>query len=300
MRGLKEPSFKNWSAIHPWSVSAQSQNEYQSILSLHSSLFTARRLIEAELEQTLTHTSSAVLPGYCWVCRSIKGLKYDLRYSNGSFVNWRERLACPTCGLNNRMRLIAQWFDRMPKSSSPSIYITEHVTELARYFSSRYPRVVTSEYLGESFAPGQMNARGVRHEDITSLGFNDSTFDHVLSFDVLEHVPSYKKALTEFYRVLKPGGRLVMTAPFVGSYENTLVRSKVSADGKIEHILEPEYHGDPIHADKGILCFYHFGWELIKNLTDAQFIDAGISLNWSLQHGHIGTEQILIFATKQS
>lgn len=196
------------------------------------------------------------------------------------------------------MRLIAQYFDRIPKDKNSRVYVTEHVTHLAGYLLGHYPGVVTSEYLGTSFKPGEKNAKGIRHEDITALSFGNSEFDFVLSFDVLEHVPSYKDALSEFYRVLKPGGKLILTVPFVCSYPANLIRATVNFDGSINHILPPEYHGDPIHADQGILCFYHFGWELIENLIAKGFSDAGLSLNWSLQYGHIGGEQILIFATK--
>ncbi len=45
--------------------------------------------------------------------------------------------------------------------------------------------------------------------DATHLPFPDKSFDHVLSFDLLEHVENQKKALAEMVRVLKPGGSLL-------------------------------------------------------------------------------------------
>ncbi len=50
--------------------------------------------------------------------------------------------------------------------------------------------------------------------DITSMPVDDGTFDYVLCSEVLEHVPDAVKALGELCRVLKPGGRLILTAPF--------------------------------------------------------------------------------------
>lgn len=46
----------------------------------------------------------------------------------------------------------------------------------------------------------------VMHASAVDLPFNDNTFDLVFSSHVLEHVPDIKKALSEIYRVLKPGG----------------------------------------------------------------------------------------------
>jgi SAM-dependent methyltransferase len=46
--------------------------------------------------------------------------------------------------------------------------------------------------------------------DATSLGFPDSTFDVVYAFGVLHHIPEAGKAVAEIYRVLKPGGELLV------------------------------------------------------------------------------------------
>jgi SAM-dependent methyltransferase len=50
---------------------------------------------------------------------------------------------------------------------------------------------------------------------VTHLPFAVNQFDLVTSFDVLYHhsVPEYRAALAEFWRVLKPGGRLFLRLP---------------------------------------------------------------------------------------
>ncbi|MDW3094155.1 MAG: class I SAM-dependent methyltransferase [Gammaproteobacteria bacterium] len=50
--------------------------------------------------------------------------------------------------------------------------------------------------------------------DITSIPEEDASFDAILCTEVLEHVPYPVHALTEFSRLLKPGGTLLLTAPF--------------------------------------------------------------------------------------
>ena len=50
--------------------------------------------------------------------------------------------------------------------------------------------------------------------DIAAILAPDASFDSVLCSEVLEHVPDPTCALDEFFRLLKPGGKLILTAPF--------------------------------------------------------------------------------------
>lgn len=53
--------------------------------------------------------------------------------------------------------------------------------------------------------------------DISTIPLPDSSFDAILCSEVLEHVPEPTHALDEFVRLLKPGGKLILTAPFASS-----------------------------------------------------------------------------------
>jgi 2-polyprenyl-3-methyl-5-hydroxy-6-metoxy-1,4-benzoquinol methylase len=48
---------------------------------------------------------------------------------------------------------------------------------------------------------------------ILEIPFENNTFDIVVSSEVIEHVPDPYKAMQELFRVLKPGGTLVLTTP---------------------------------------------------------------------------------------
>ena len=50
--------------------------------------------------------------------------------------------------------------------------------------------------------------------DITAIPEPESSFDVILCSEVLEHVPEPVKVIKELGRLLKPGGKLILTAPF--------------------------------------------------------------------------------------
>lgn len=49
--------------------------------------------------------------------------------------------------------------------------------------------------------------------DATSIPVDDCSFDNALCTEVLEHAPYPVKILNEIYRILKPGGKLILTVP---------------------------------------------------------------------------------------
>lgn len=50
--------------------------------------------------------------------------------------------------------------------------------------------------------------------DIVAIPEPDASFDAILCSEVLEHLPDPLKAIDEFARLIKPGGQLILTAPF--------------------------------------------------------------------------------------
>lgn len=50
--------------------------------------------------------------------------------------------------------------------------------------------------------------------DITEIPEPDASFDAVMCVEVLEHLPEPVKAIAEFSRLVRPGGQLIVTAPF--------------------------------------------------------------------------------------
>lgn len=168
------------------------------------------------------------------------------------------------------------------------LYITEQGSPTYVWLQRNQRRVAGSEFIQDGPAKQQMQQYlidlggqgNIRFEDVTNLTFKDASLGAIASFDVLEHVPDYRKALKEFARTLRPGGLLVLTAPFISNLETTVVRARITSDGGVEHLLPPEYHGDPL-GDGGILCFYHFGWDLLDAAREAGFSEVGMTLPWA-------------------
>jgi ubiquinone/menaquinone biosynthesis C-methylase UbiE len=50
--------------------------------------------------------------------------------------------------------------------------------------------------------------------DIVNIPEQNESFDAILCTEVLEHIPDALAAIKEFTRLLKPGGSLIITAPF--------------------------------------------------------------------------------------
>lgn len=56
---------------------------------------------------------------------------------------------------------------------------------------------------------------------ITELPYPDNAFDCVCAFDVVEHVEDHQKAISELFRVCKPGGKIFITVPaFMSLWSN--------------------------------------------------------------------------------
>jgi SAM-dependent methyltransferase len=58
-------------------------------------------------------------------------------------------------------------------------------------------------------------------QDATELPYPDCIFDVIVSISVIEHISGNgdSRAVTEMWRILKPGGRLILTIPVMCNYE---------------------------------------------------------------------------------
>lgn len=237
-------------------------------------------------------------PGRCQVCREKVNLLIDNLYSEGpTKVNFRERMVCPVCKLNNRQRaMVRMVIDEIDSDSR--VYLTEQVTPVYKTFRKYHKNLIGSEYLGPDVAGGTVNDKGIRHEDLMELSFGDEEIDYIVSNDVLEHVADIEKALSEIYRVLGKGGTFYATFPMHFTQEHTEKRAQTNDAGIIEYMMEPVYHGNPMSSD-GSLVFYDYGWDIMSLVKATGFSDAYFIPFYSVPYGNIGTNTLFIFVARK-
>ena len=246
------------------------------------------------------------LEGWCEVCESRSAFHVDRIWGGRELAdgfwepNWRERCVCVRCHLNTRQRVIgARVRDHVRSRPQPmDVYLTEQVTPIYQWLVRTLPGTnwVGSEYLGPSIAGGTVDEAGIRHEDVERLSFADGRFDLVVSNDVLEHVNDPARALAELFRVLRPGGVMLMTVPFHVALEQNRRRAEVGGSGIVHH-LPAEYHGNPV-SDEGSLVFTDFGWEFLEQMRAAGFSEVALHTYWAESRGYLGVGQHYIRAMK--
>lgn len=252
---------------------------------------------------------SFLADGWCAVCGRASKFNVSFMYAcetrsdGGPMPNWREHLDCVSCGFINRIRAALHVFrGGLRPSAQADIYLTEQTTPLYRWLREHYPNTRGSEYLADKVAPGE-TLDGLRNENIMATTWADAGFDYVLSFDVLEHVPDPAKAFAECHRILRPGGAMLWAAPFAYGEnsrmrERNVIRAHLDDAGEVVHLMEPEYHGNPVDPEGGALCFQYFGLEVLDQLRAAGFADAELLFYWSPEFAYLGREQLLCIARK--
>ncbi|MFM7333376.1 MAG: class I SAM-dependent methyltransferase [Tabrizicola sp.] len=126
---------------------------------------------------------------------------------------------CPLCRSRERHRLFKLWIDRrggIGSEMSVLHFAPEPMFEpILRGMAGTY---VTADF---------MRTKVDRKLNIEALELEEASFDLIVAHQILEHV-DHHKALAECFRVLRPGGRLVVTTPVIEAWETTYVNPGVT------------------------------------------------------------------------
>lgn len=122
----------------------------------------------------------------------------------------RPNAYCPRCFAKERHRLLYLYLEReMEISISEEMTVLEIAPGLysIRHFSNLpHIRYITAD-LESDLAQC--------HADICCLPLPSETFDLVICYHVLEHIPDDRAVMVEFHRILKRGGVMLVQVPIV-------------------------------------------------------------------------------------
>lgn len=106
------------------------------------------------------------------------------------------------------------------------------------------------------------------HNNLTSTSYPDNSIDIAVCSEVLEHIPQREKAAQELYRIMSPGGKLLLSMP----QKNSMFYWNVKRIHK-EYLMQPE----PVDTTTNLWHFkqhVRFGSKDIEKIA----IDAGFNI----------------------
>jgi SAM-dependent methyltransferase len=131
------------------------------------------------------------------------------------------------------------FFDKLalwePMKNGKILHFAPEV-HLAKKISKQAPL----EYIKADLYPSHQDIRVI---DATAIPYSNDTFDFLIANHTLEHISDYRKALSEFYRVLKTNGIAVLQTPYSRLLKNNLEDEGIDSDS-----LRLFFHGQEDHV----------------------------------------------------
>jgi len=125
----------------------------------------------------------------------------------------RRAAGCYQCQSRDRERLLYAYFMEELKIADRKDLSILHIApeqKLSKLFLKQNFR----EYIcGDLFTKGYEYPDHVQNMNVLDIQYPDHHFDIVICNHVLEHIPEDSKAMSELFRVLKPGGKAVLQVP---------------------------------------------------------------------------------------
>lgn len=119
---------------------------------------------------------------------------------------------CPVCGSLERHRLVWLYFQHNTDFfQKPCAFL--HIAPEPP-ISRRLRERSDIRYVPADLHPQQQS---IQRMDVTSIPYPDNCFDVIYASHVLEHIMDDRKAIHEFHRALRPGGRAVLLVPIAGT-----------------------------------------------------------------------------------
>ena len=132
------------------------------------------------------------------------GFKKFLPYG---YENQRENVLSPSTLSLERHRLLWLYLKNETEFFNKNLKVLHFAPEQAFY--KRFRKLKNLDYTTTDLNSPLADIKA----DICDLPFADKAFDFILCNHVLEHIPDDTKAMSELYRILKPGGTAILQIP---------------------------------------------------------------------------------------
>jgi SAM-dependent methyltransferase len=149
---------------------------------------------------------------------------------------YRENCLCPKCNSSDRERLVFLYLMLRTILLFSNISLLHMAPEvnLGKMFKQKFNIKYLSGDLDSPLAMMKM--------DLTLAPLLSETFDLVVCNHVLEHIRDDHKAMSEIYRVLKPGGIAILQVPVSRIlYKSIEELSDISESEKLEHFGQRDH-----------------------------------------------------------
>ena len=151
------------------------------------------------------------LPYYCPCCDTyISGFVdggFDRRpdtFNPSRYEGMDQEVVCPVCRALPRHRILVSWLaENLSSMNHGSVLHFAQERSVRRWMDRNHIACQTADYYQK--ADLKVN--------IEDTGLPSDTYDLIICNHVLEHVPDYRKAIKELYRITKPGGSVILSFP---------------------------------------------------------------------------------------
>lgn len=247
-------------------ILCESQNDYR--FWLQSADLVDRRSKEQQLVQQFLASGEpfALVTGFCAYCQKPSHFLLDATSSRldeaGNLVepNWRERLICSRCNLNNRNRFL--WSCLADYNTTAAVWFEDQGSSMLPTLKSKFSEL--------RYWPSDTTmANNAVAQPLSA--YAPASFELAISLELFNEIPDLASRLTQIQSALTSNGELIATFSFDRELASTIT---TGASTKI------------------------FGWDILAQCKVAGFRDAQIVFGWSEKYAQYGPEQSFLYATK--
>ena len=203
----------------------------------------------------------------------------------------RNNCICPRCYSTDRDRLIYLYLKNHTSIFEKKLDVI-HIAPSGSLKALLSSLKNINYQSGVKYHEGFYYSKDISLIDITDLFFKDDSFDVILCNHVLEHIIDDTKAMSELYRILKPGGWAILQVPISNLLENTYENPDII---------------DPAEREKHFGQFDHvriYGKDYTQKLKDVGFSVSEIKplTDWkenNIKRYAVNNSEILFVAHKE-